>query len=129
MSTFEIIMYPCALKPPFNHLNSTLRNQLSLVSSITIVIFLKIEQGERRTDPTSALPSPTYPIQIHLSPHHLPLYNVKVRSTPKRVIPRFCPPLEECFPCVSRNIFSLHAPCSSFRYFQKPPRSSHPLRR
>ena len=127
MFTFGIIMYLCALmkEPPFNHIDSTSSGSTFpriLAHNLTIAIShfwrtgRKTEQGERRAEPISALRSPTCPPQIHRDPPHIPLIyrQGNIHAAPRRSIPRRVAPLEECFPCVSGNNFSVHSPCSSF---------------
>ena len=63
----------------------------------------------------SALRYPTCPPQRHHSPPYLPITHCQGKL---HTAPRHCAssraPLEERFPCISRNLFSIHSPCSSF---------------
>ena len=55
------------------------------------------------TTPVTSSPTPTY----HLPPH-------KVISMPLHAIPHLFTPMEEHFPCVAQNIFSIHSSCYYF---------------
>ena len=92
-------MYPCALirgNPPSTTWTQLIWNQLSLESSLTIVIYhfsQAGQQGERRAYPIIVILSPTCPPQRHRSPpylqlihnqgklHTAPCYSVSLRAT------------------------------------------------
>ena len=70
-----------------------------------------------------ARPAPQPSHTIYIAPP--PTYHVsptKLISTLHRAISHRCTPLEECFPCVARNIFSVYPTCPYLWYFRKSPR-------
>ena len=113
-------MHPRALMrgyPPSTLSNRLLRNQGSL---LTIVISIptfrgkgnKVKKGAQRPWERSAL-QPAHPHGI--APQNIyRLSTAKGSSTPRRTISCCRTPLVECIPCIFRNLFSIHSPCSYF---------------
>ena len=101
-------------EPPFNHLDSTSSESTfhCILAHNYHISLCAGQQGERCSEPMSALRSPTGPSQRHCAPPTSHLSSAEVSSTPRHAIPRLC--AQECFPCVLRNHFSMHSPCSSF---------------
>ena len=113
MFTFEIIMYPHALEPPFDYLDLTPSDQLSLVSLLTISISHFLWEGRQNKGKGTQglrLRSASQPTYLRdITPH--PIYHVS--TTKVRSAPRHSAMLEECFTCVSKYSFSMHPPWSS----------------
>ena len=58
-------------------------------------------------------PQPAHPRDI--APHPISQLSIdKLSYTPRCAISYRCTPLEEHFPCIAQNIFSVHSPRSSF---------------
>ena len=97
-------------------------------TAITIAIFNFMRAGHqnkgRCAERSYPQPAPPYdiapPIKSHLS-------LAKIRDMPYHLILCQCTPLEEHFPCISRNIFSVRSPCSSFAVFLTRPGHLTPL--
>ena len=93
-------------KPPSTTSTRLLRNRLSLKSSLTISISRFYREGKKNKGKGTQVPwaqyypKPAHHINIDFPTSHLSLC---CRA-----------PLEECFPFVAHNIFSVHSFCSYF---------------
>ena len=98
-----------AMEPPFNHLDLTSSDKLSLESSLTIAIyhFLWQNKGKDAQSPLAHSAPQSSNLISHLS-------TTKLSSKPCRAIPHLLTPLEEFFPYDSRNLFSVYSSFSSF---------------
>ena len=115
-------MYPRVLirrNPPFNHFDLTsLESNFPCTLVHNYHFYRQSGQNNKGKGPhipwACSAPQPSHPRNIAPTRPQLYLYPAKVSPTPRRAIMCYCAPLEERFPCVARNIFSMHSLCYSF---------------